>query len=125
MFESAELGHRVDKRDYEKELPKLRAALLDAQTRVLERAEFGVLAVVGGVDGGGKGDVVNLLLEWMDARLVQVHALGDPTDEERARPPMWRFWRALPPRARRGSSSERGTCGRSSTECSVASGAPS
>jgi polyphosphate:AMP phosphotransferase len=102
MFESAELGHRVDKRDYEKELPKLRAALLDAQTRVLERAEFGVLAVVGGVDGGGKGDVVNLLLEWMDARLVQVHALGDPTDEERARPPMWRFWRALPPKGQTG-----------------------
>jgi polyphosphate:AMP phosphotransferase len=102
MFESAELGHSVDKRDYEKELPKLRAALLDAQLRVLERAKFPVVLVVGGVDGAGKGEVVNLLLEWMDPRHIQVHAMGERTDEERARPPMWRFWRALPPKGKTG-----------------------
>ena len=34
------------------------------------------------MDGSGKGDVVNLLLEWMDPRHVQAHALSDPTDEE-------------------------------------------
>ena len=102
MFESAELGHRVDKGDYERELPKLRAALLDAQMRVLERGEFGVVVVIGGVDGSGKGDVVNLLLEWTDARHIRVHATGEPTDEERARPPMWRFWRALPPKGQTG-----------------------
>ena len=51
---------------------------------------------------GGKGEIVNLLLEWMDPRHVQVHALGAPTDEERARPPMWRFWRALPPKGKTG-----------------------
>jgi polyphosphate:AMP phosphotransferase len=28
--------------------------------------------------------------------------MGDSTDEERARPPMWRFWRALPPSGRTG-----------------------
>jgi AMP-polyphosphate phosphotransferase len=102
MFESAELGHSVPKRDYDKEVPKLRAALLDAQMRVLDRAEFPVIVVMGGVDGAGKGDVVNLLLDWMDPRDVEVHAMGKPTDEERARPPMWRFWRALPPRGKTG-----------------------
>jgi polyphosphate:AMP phosphotransferase len=102
MFESAELGHRVDKRHYEKELPKLRAALLDAQLRALERAKFPVVLLFAGVDGAGKGDVVNLLLEWMDPRHIQVHAIGEPTDEERERPPMWRFWRRLPPKGRAG-----------------------
>src|SRR5579883_818694 len=102
MFESAELGHRVDKRDYDKSVPKLRADLLDAQMRVLERADFPVILLSGGVDGGGKGDVVNLLLEWMDPRHIQVHAMGDPTDEESSRPPMWRFWRALPPKGKTG-----------------------
>jgi polyphosphate:AMP phosphotransferase len=102
MFESAELGHRTDARDYDKEVPKLRAALLDAQMRVLERADFPVLLLSGGVDGGGKGDVVNLLLEWMDPRHIQVHAMGERTDEERTRPAMWRFWRALPPRGKTG-----------------------
>jgi polyphosphate:AMP phosphotransferase len=102
MFESAELGHSVDKRDYQREVPKLRASLLDAQMRVLERAEFPVILLSAGVDGGGKGDVVNLLLEWMDPRHVQAHAMGDPSDEERSRPPMWRFWRALPPKSKTG-----------------------
>jgi len=96
MFESAELGHRVDPRDYDRQVPKLRAALLDAQMRVFERAEFPVVLLVGGVDGGGKGDVVNLLLEWMDPRHIQVRAMGAPSDEELSHPPMWRFWDALP-----------------------------
>ena len=102
MFESAELGHAVDKREYEREVPKLREALLDAQLRIAERPEFPVIVVSAGVDGAGKGDVVNLLLEWMDAHHIQVHALGQPTDEERERPPMWRFWRALPPKGKTG-----------------------
>lgn len=102
MFESAELGHRVDKKDYEREVPKLREALLDAQMRVLERAEFPIVLLSGGVDGGGKGEVVNLLLEWMDPRHIQVHAMGEPTDEELSRPPMWRFWRVLPPKGKTG-----------------------
>lgn len=102
MFESAELGHSIDKRDYEKEVPKLRAALLEAQMRLLQHPDFPVVVVVDGIDGAGKGDAVNLLLEWMDPRHVQVNAMGDPTDEERARPPMWRFWRALPPKSKVG-----------------------
>ena len=31
MFESAELGHKIDKETFRKEVPELRAALLDAQ----------------------------------------------------------------------------------------------
>ncbi len=102
MFESAELGHHVEKRAYDRQMPKLREALLEAQLRAVERAEFPVVLLSGGVDGAGKGEVVNLLLEWMDARHIQVHAMGDPTDEERSRPPMWRFWRALPPKGKTG-----------------------
>jgi polyphosphate:AMP phosphotransferase len=96
MFESAELGHSVSKLIYDREVVKLREALLEAQARVLERAEFPVILLSGGVDGAGKGEVVNLLLEWMDPRHIIANAMGDPSDEEEARPPMWRFWRALP-----------------------------
>src|SRR5579864_1068872 len=102
MFESAELGHVVGKRQYSKELPALRAGLLQAQAEVLERAEFPIVLVCGGVDGSGKGEVVNLLLEWMDPRHIQVHAMGDGPDRELLRPSMWRFWRALPPKGRTG-----------------------
>jgi polyphosphate:AMP phosphotransferase len=98
MFESAELGHFVGKEEYDKEVPKLRSQLLEAQTRVFDKGEFPIVLLSGGVDGGGKGEVVNLLLEWMDPRHIQVHGLGMPSDEELARPEMWRFWRALPPK---------------------------
>ncbi|MGH7297262.1 MAG: polyphosphate:AMP phosphotransferase [Polyangiaceae bacterium] len=102
MFESAELGHEVSKRKFEAEAPKIRSALLEAQGAVLERREFPIVLLSGGVDGGGKGEVVNLLLEWMDPRHIQVHALGPPTEDELARPPMWRVWRALPPKGKMG-----------------------
>jgi polyphosphate:AMP phosphotransferase len=98
MFESAELGHAIDKDAYDARVPKLREALLEAQYEVLRQAAFPVIILVGGVDGAGKGATVNLLNAWMDPRHIQVHALGDPTEDERMRPPMWRYWRALPPK---------------------------
>src|SRR5271169_1261990 len=97
MFESAELGHKIDKATYDAEVPKLREALLDVQFDLAQKAKFPVIILIGGVDGAGKGETVNLLNEWMDPRHIQVHAMGQPSDEERERPPMWRFWRALPP----------------------------
>jgi polyphosphate:AMP phosphotransferase len=102
MFESAELGHEVDKETYEKEEPKLRAELLQVQLRIVEERRFPVIILSGGVDGGGKGATVNLLNEWMDPRHIQTHAMGEPTDEELQRPPLWRFWRALPPKGKLG-----------------------
>jgi AMP-polyphosphate phosphotransferase len=99
MFENAELGLAIDKATYQDEAPRVRAALLEAQ-RELAEAGFSVVVIVSGHGGAGKSETVNLLLEWLDARGVAVHAFQRPTDEERLRPPMWRFWRALPPRGR-------------------------
>ena len=98
MFESAELGHEISKQKYAREAPKLRTDLLDAELDLVERKQFPVIVVIGGVDGAGKGETVNLLNEWMDPRYVQTLAVGDPNEEERERPPMWRFWRTLPPK---------------------------
>jgi len=102
MFESAELGHTIDKQTYETEVPALREALLDVQYELAQQAKFPVVVLVGGVDGAGKGDTVNLLNEWMDPRHIQVAAMDKPTDEELERPTMWRYWRALPPKGKVG-----------------------
>ncbi len=101
MFETAELGRKVAKEEYEKEVPRLRLALLQAQEK-LKSASFPVLVLVSGADGAGKGEIVNLLHEWMDPRFLLTHALGEPSEEERQRPEYWRFWRALPPKGRIG-----------------------
>jgi polyphosphate:AMP phosphotransferase len=102
MFESAELGHELSKAQYKKIEPKLRADLLDAQYELAKNGRFPVVIVISGVRGAGKGETVNLLNEWMDPRHIHTHAFDYPSDEERDRPPMWRFWRVLPPKGRIG-----------------------
>ena len=102
MFDSANLDHRIDKVKYQKEAPKLREALLNAQYDLKENGKFPVLILIAGVEGAGKGETVNLLNEWMDPRHIAAHAFPAPSDEEIERPPLWRYWRALPPRGRIG-----------------------
>jgi len=102
MFESAELGHTIDKKTYDRQVPKLRADLLDAQFDMGELKKYPVIILINGVNGAGKGETVNLLNAWMDPRHIQTHAFPPPSDEERERPFMWRFWRALPPKGKIG-----------------------
>ena len=102
MFESAEIGHRIDKATFKAAVPALRAALLDAQVDLHEGKKIPVVVLISGQDGAGKGETINILYEWMDARFLSTLAFSPPTDEERDRPPMWRYWRALPPKGRVG-----------------------
>ena len=57
-----------------------------------------MVIVIAGAEGSGKGEVVNTLAEWMDARGITVHGVGAPSLEESERPEFYRFWRRLPPR---------------------------
>jgi polyphosphate:AMP phosphotransferase len=97
MFEAAELGRTVSKAEFTRTEPGLHTALLEIQ-RTLRTTKSQVVIIVSGVEGAGKGEVVSLLNRWLDARGIQTHAFWDESDEERARPRYWRFWRALPPR---------------------------
>jgi polyphosphate:AMP phosphotransferase len=92
-------GRRMPKKDYEARVPLIRADLVQMQV-ALQSAPFPVLLVVAGDEASGKGDVVNILNGWLDPRGVETFAFHDLTDEERERPPMWRYWRCLPPRGR-------------------------
>jgi polyphosphate:AMP phosphotransferase len=100
VFESAELGHKVDKATWKQESKVVREELLGAQFELLESKAFPVVILIAGVDGAGKGTTVNLLNAWMDPRLIHTHALELPSPDEKRYPPMWRFWRVLPPRGR-------------------------
>ncbi|GAB6041150.1 polyphosphate:AMP phosphotransferase [Endothiovibrio diazotrophicus] len=101
MFEAAELGRSVPKDEYKKQVPELRAQLLQAQL-ALQETNTPVIIIIGGVDGAGRGEVINLLHEWLDPRWLEASAFGNPSDEERERPRYWRFWRALPGRGKIG-----------------------
>ncbi|UTW07509.1 polyphosphate:AMP phosphotransferase [Pseudomonas benzenivorans] len=102
MFESAEIGHAIDKDAFDAEEPLLREALLEAQYELRQQGRFAVIILLNGIEGAGKGETVKLLNEWMDPRLIEVSTFDRQTDEELARPPAWRYWRKLPPKGRIG-----------------------
>jgi len=97
MFRTAELGQKVPKSEFNQREPLMRQALLEVQAKLRLSGRFPVIILFAGVDGGGKGDTVNLLNEWMDPRWLMTRAYDKPSDEERDRPDYWRFWRDLPP----------------------------
>jgi polyphosphate:AMP phosphotransferase len=92
-------SRRMPKRQYEARVAAVRADLIQMQV-ALQRAPFTVLLVIAGDEAAGKGEVVNILNGWLDPRGVETMAFHELTDEERERPPMWRYWRSLPPRGR-------------------------
>lgn len=102
MFESAEIGHQIDKETYDAAVPELRKTLLEVQFELREQARFPLIVLLNGIEGAGKGETVKLLSEWMDPRLIQVETFDLPSDEELARPAYWRYWRRLPPKGRTG-----------------------
>ena len=102
MFRTAELGQTISKSEFNQREPLLRQALLEVQASLMASSDFPVIILFAGVDGGGKGDTVNILNEWMDPRWLVTRAYDDPSDEERDRPEYWRFWRDLPSKGRIG-----------------------
>ena len=99
MFEAAEVGRTLSKAKFKAQVPALRAELLHAQGLLLH-APFPVIVLFAGVDTAGKGETVNLLNEWMDPHWIFTRGYADPSDEERERPRLWRYWRDLPPHGR-------------------------
>lgn len=96
MFESAEVGRSVGKKDYAKRVAVLRTRMLKSQ-QALAATSLRLVVLVGGVEGGGKTEVARRFLDWMDPRGLRVEAYGEPSDEEDERPEYWRYWRTLPP----------------------------
>ncbi|MDP2139357.1 MAG: polyphosphate:AMP phosphotransferase [Gammaproteobacteria bacterium] len=97
MFETAELGRKVSKKEFDELEPELHTRLLAAQLAI-RAANTPVIVLISGVEGASRGEVVNVLNKWLDARGVQTCAFWESSEEERDRPRFWRFWRVLPPR---------------------------
>jgi polyphosphate:AMP phosphotransferase len=102
MFETVEIGHKIKKSVFKRREPQLRQRLLDLQYQLLAKKDFPVIVVVSGLDGAGKSETFNLFNEWMDPRHVRTVAFGKPTEWDRERPQMWRYWQTLPPKGRLG-----------------------
>ena len=79
------------------ELPieKLELELGSLQRRCRELG-IPVLLVMEGLSASGKGTMINRITLPLDPRWFKVTCIAAPTENERMRPSLWRFWRRLP-----------------------------
>jgi polyphosphate kinase 2 (PPK2 family) len=89
----------ADKKTYEEKLAEVQLEILKAEFRTREAGRAVVIAFEGW-DAAGKGGCIKRLTEKLDPRGYAVHPIGAPTDEERKRHYLWRFWTRLPDRGR-------------------------
>lgn len=99
MLEVVEVGNKISKDEYNEIVPDLRLNLINAQYD-LRQADFPVIIWIAGDDRIGANQMVNRINEWMDARYIDTHVFGAPTEEEELHPALWRLWQAMPPKGR-------------------------
>ena len=95
MLSELNLERSVPKKSYEGELEKWQGRL----ARLTRRKSFrkrSLVAVFEGQDAAGKGGAIRRVTRALDARIYQCISIAAPSEEERAQPYLWRFWRHLP-----------------------------
>lgn len=81
--------------DYREKLRAMQLQLLGIQLALVE-SKRSVVLVIEGPDAAGKGGVIKRIVEKLDPRFLNVHAIAKPTAEEAAHHYFWRFWTRLP-----------------------------
>jgi polyphosphate kinase 2 (PPK2 family) len=80
---------------YELQLAKWQGRLAELARHKAFASRSLVLAFEG-MDAAGKGGAIRRLTAALDPRQFQVVPIAAPSEDERAQPYLWRFWRQLP-----------------------------
>jgi polyphosphate kinase 2 (PPK2 family) len=99
ILESLDLSQKLDKKKFETALAKYQGKLAKL-TRDPGFKDITVITVFEGNDAAGKGGSIRRITSAVDARQYQVVPIAAPTEEERAQPYLWRFWRHVPRKGR-------------------------
>jgi polyphosphate:AMP phosphotransferase len=95
VLTALDLSQQLEKKDYKEQLAKYQ----DRLNRLLSKKKFkkrSLVIVFEGNDAAGKGGAIRRVIQYMDPRRYRVNQYAAPTDEEKAQPYLWRFWRHLP-----------------------------
>jgi AMP-polyphosphate phosphotransferase len=95
LLGSFDYSRRLSKPEYRKKLAKLQARL-NGLSRSKKMRKRSVVMVFEGMDAAGKGSTIRRMTQALDARFYSVIPVAAPTEEERAQPYLWRFWRHIP-----------------------------
>jgi polyphosphate:AMP phosphotransferase len=100
ILDRLDLEQKIEsKDDYDDQLAALQRRL-NLMSRHKRFEKLSVVAAFEGADAAGKGGAIRRITQALDARKYDVIPIAAPTDEEKARPYLWRFWRNLPVRGR-------------------------
>jgi polyphosphate:AMP phosphotransferase len=99
LLRTLDLSKKITKADYEDELEKYQGKL-NLLTRHNDFKKLSVVVVFEGNDAAGKGGSIRRITQALDARQYRVIPVAAPTEEERAQPYLWRFWRNIPRKGR-------------------------
>jgi polyphosphate:AMP phosphotransferase len=99
LLDRLDLTLHLDKEDYEEQLitEQARFSGLMRDKRMRRHA---LVAVFEGNDAAGKGGAIRRVAAALDPRQYNIVPIAAPTEEERAQPYLWRFWRHLPARGK-------------------------
>jgi len=99
LLGSLDMTLRLDKNDYQEQLiveqARLAGLLRDKRMR-----RHALVAVFEGNDAAGKGGAIRRVAAALDPRQYRIVPIAAPTEEERAQPYLWRFWRHIPARGK-------------------------
>jgi polyphosphate:AMP phosphotransferase len=95
LVRDLDLGQALDDAAYNRALARQQGRL----ARLTQHKRFGkrsLVLVFEGIDAAGKGGAIRRVTGALDPRQYAVVPVAAPTDEERAHPYLWRFWRQVP-----------------------------
>ena len=94
VLDRLDMTRTLDPKRFDEALERQQGRLNLLERRAQERGVSTIL-VFEGWDAAGKGGAIRRITGALDARDYQVIPISAPTDEEKARHYLWRFWRHL------------------------------
>jgi polyphosphate kinase 2 (PPK2 family) len=94
VLDRLDMNQRLDAKHFDEALERQQGRLNLLQRKAQEKG-ISTILVFEGWDAAGKGGAIRRITGAVDARDYQVIPISAPTDEEKARHYLWRFWRHL------------------------------
>ena len=95
MLEKIDLKRITSKEEYKALSKNFREQLSVLQQQVLKK-KLPVIVLFEGWGAAGKGALISDLILNLDPRWCKVHSVTQPTELDRRRPVLWRYWKFIP-----------------------------
>lgn len=99
MLEKTDLTKTIEQESFNKSIIPLKERIGVLQ-RTLWEKKIPAIIVIEGWNAAGITMTTHEIIQSLDPRGFTLHATSRPTEEERARPFIWRFWMRIPPQGR-------------------------